>query len=61
LFKGGPPGAPAVGLVGFDARIMSDSLVSATKEFYSRWMDNDPKLEEIVISASQVAGKPSFE
>ena len=61
MFKGGPPGAPAVGLVGFDARIMSDSLVSATKEFYSRWMAPDPRLRDIALSASHVAGETSFE
>ena len=55
------PRAPAVALVGPDASIMSDNLLSATKEFYSRWMDAAPKLGEIALSASQVAGGASFE
>ena len=55
------PRAPAVALVGPDASIMSDNLLSATKEFYSRWMDAAPKLGEIALSASQVAGEASFE
>jgi len=55
------PRAPAVALVGPDASIMSDNLLSAMREFYSCWMDPDPRLRDIVISASHVAGETSFE
>jgi len=55
------PRAPAIALVGPNASIRADNLLSATKEFYSRWMDTDPKLREIALSASQVAGEASFE
>ena len=55
------PRAPAVALVGPGASIMSDNLLSATKKFYSCWMDPDPRLKDIAISASHVAGKASFE
>lgn len=55
------PRAPAVALVGPDASIMSDNLLSATKEFYSRWMAPDPRLRDIVLNASHVAGETSFE
>ena len=55
------PRAPAVALVGPDASIMAGNLLSATKKFYSCWMDPDPRLRDIAISASHVAGKASFE
>ena len=55
------PKAPAIALVGPDAPIMTSNLLSATKEFYRRWMDDDPKLDEIAISASRAAGTVSFE
>lgn len=55
------PRAPAVALVGPDAKIMTSRLLSATKEFYRLWMDENPNLNEIVVSASQQAGSVSFE
>ena len=55
------PRAPAVALVGPDASIMSDNLLSATKEFYSCWMNPDPRLRDLVFTASRVAGQASFE
>jgi len=55
------PKAPAVALVGPDAPIMSSNLLSATKEFYRRLMDDDdPKLDKIAISASREAGTVSL-
>jgi hypothetical protein len=54
------PKAPAIALVGPDAPIMTSNLLSATKEFYRRWMDDDPKLDEIAISASLEAGNFLF-
>lgn len=55
------PRAPAIALVGPDASIMDSSLLNGTKEIYRRWMDNNPKLDEIAISASREAGTVSFE
>jgi len=55
------PRAPAVALVGPDASIISDNLLSAMREFYSCWMDPDPRFRDIVISASHVTGETSFE
>ena len=55
------PRAPAVALVGPDASIMSNNLLSATKKFYSRWMEPGPRLRDVVLSASHVAGETSFE
>lgn len=55
------PRAPAIALVGPDAPIMTSSLLSATKEFYRHWMDDNPKLHEIAIGASREAGTVSFE
>ena len=55
------PRAPAIALVGPDAPIMNSRLLSATKELYRRWMDHDPRLDEIAVSASREAGTVSFE
>jgi len=55
------PRAPAIALVGPDAPITDRSLLYGTKEIYRRWMDNDPRLNEIAISASWEAGTVSFE
>lgn len=55
------PRAPAIALVGPGASIMDSSLLNGTKEIYRRWMDNNPKLDEITISASREAGTVSFE
>ena len=55
------PRAPAIALVGPDALINDTSLLYGTKEIYRRWMDNDPRLDEIAISASREAGTVSFE
>jgi len=55
------PRAPAIALVGPDASIKDSSLLYGTKEIYRRWMDNDPRLDEIAISASREAGTVSFE
>ena len=55
------PRAPAIALVGPLSDIITSSLLSATKEFYRRWMDENPMLNEIVVSASQQAGTVSFE
>ena len=53
--------APAIALVGPDSPIMDSNLLSATKEFYRRWMDDDPKLDEIAISSSREAGTVAFD
>jgi len=55
------PRAPAIALVGPDAPIMDSDLLNGTKEFYRRWMDGNPKLAEIAVSASREAGTVSFE
>lgn len=59
LVKG--PRAPAVALVGPDTTVMPKELLEGTKEFYRRWMDENPKLLEIAASASQQAGPVIFE
>jgi len=55
------PRAPAVALVGPDAAVMPSNLLSGTKEFYRRWMDNSPRLYDIAESASREAGTVAFE
>jgi len=55
------PRAPAVALVGPDARVMPSNLLSGTKEFYRLWMDKSPKLDDIAASASRKAGTVGFE
>ena len=59
LTKG--PSAPAIALVGPNAPIKDIDLLSATKEFYSGWMDVAPKLAEITASASRKSGDTSFQ
>ena len=59
FFKG--PLAPAVALVGPVAPISQGDLLSGTKEFYRRLMDNRPHLNVMVDSASLEAGKIAFE
>jgi hypothetical protein len=55
------PRAPAVALVGPDANVKPGNLLWGTKEFYRRWMDRSPKLEDITVSASREAGTVNFE
>ncbi|MCI5179190.1 MAG: hypothetical protein D3911_07695 [Candidatus Electrothrix sp. AW3_4] len=55
------PIAPAIALVGPDAEISPDNLLSGTKEFYRRWMDNEPRLSEIADSASRESGSVYFD
>jgi len=55
------PRAPAFALVGPDAPVMPRNLLWGTKEFYRRWLDVSPKLDDIVASASQEAGTVAFE
>lgn len=54
------PRAPAIALVGPSSPIMSDSLLSGTKEFYRHWMNGDDSFAEIVASASRQTGCVSF-
>jgi hypothetical protein len=54
------PRAPAVALVGPSARITSGDLLSATKEFYDRWMGGKPNFAEVVANSSQKAGTVPF-
>ena len=51
-FRRGPY-APAAALVGPDSRLSPIDLLSGSKEFYRRWMDQHPKLNDIVASASR--------
>ena len=61
LFDKGPR-APAITLIGPNAPIISSRLLSATKEIYRRLMDDEnPNIDEILISASREAGGVSFE
>ncbi len=55
------PRAPAVALVGPDADVMPRELLDGTKEFYRRWMDENPNLHDVAASASQQAGAVWFE
>jgi hypothetical protein len=50
------PRAPATAIVGPDGEIEVGHLFEGTKEFYRRWMDKDPNLTDIVISASRETG-----
>lgn len=59
FFRG--PRAPAVALVGPTDRIVEGDLLRGTKEFYRCWGDEDPKLMDIVASASREAGSVGFE
>lgn len=59
FFRG--PRAPAVALVGPTDRIVEGHLLRGTKEFYRRWCDEDPKLTDVVASASREAGSIGFE
>jgi hypothetical protein len=59
-FRRGPR-APAVALVGPDAVVAPTNLEWGTKEFYRRWMDENPRLSDIAASASREAGTVSFE
>lgn len=54
------PLAPAIALVGPNAPIMSDSLLSGTKEFYQRWMNGDHSFADIAACASRRSGSVSF-
>lgn len=55
------PRAPAVALVGPDADVEPSNLFAGTKEFYRRWTDKSPRLEDVTVSASREAGTVSFE
>lgn len=55
------PRAPAVALVGPDAVVMPRNLLSGAKEFYRRFMDENPRLSDIAGSASREAGSVTFE
>jgi hypothetical protein len=56
------PLAPATALVGPNTRIQTNSLLYGTKEFYRRIiMDQDPRLDEMAISASREAGNVYFD
>ncbi len=55
------PRAPAVALVGPTDQIMAGDLLRGTKEFYTRWCGEDPRLIDIVASASREAGSVGFE
>jgi hypothetical protein len=55
------PLAPAVVLVGPDAPVMPRNLLAGTKEFYRRWMDKSPRLQDLATSASREAGTVGFE
>lgn len=59
LWRG--PRAPAVALVGPDAPVMPSNLLWGTKEFYRRWLDENPRLADIAESASREAGTVAFE
>jgi hypothetical protein len=59
FFRG--PRAPAVALVGPTDRIVEGDLLRGTKEFYRRWCDEDPRLVDVVASASREAGSVGFE
>lgn len=59
-FRRGPR-APAVALVGPDAPVMPRNLLWGVKEFYRRWMDENPRLADIAASASREAGTVAFE
>jgi hypothetical protein len=53
--------APAVALVGPDAPVMPRNLLMGTKEFYRRWLDENPSLADIAESASHEADTVAFE
>jgi hypothetical protein len=55
------PRAPAVALVGPDAPVMLSNLLWGAKEFYRRWLDENPRLADIAASASREAGTVAFE
>lgn len=55
------PRAPAAALVGPVGQVTEGNLLRATKEFYRRWCDEDPRLRDIVASASREAGTVEFE
>lgn len=55
------PRAPAVALVGPVDLINPRQLLEGSKEFYRRWMDDKPKLIDIVESASRDSGAIGFE
>lgn len=55
------PIAPAIALVGLDAPVSPQSLLSGTKELYRRWMDENPRLAEVTENASREAGMAAFE
>jgi len=55
------PRAPAVALVGPVDRIVDGDLLRGTKEFYRRLRDPNPRLIDVVASASSEAGPVGFE
>jgi hypothetical protein len=50
------PRAPALALVGCLDDVLPGRLLDGTMEFYRRWRDSNPRLRDIVESASQQAG-----
>lgn len=54
------PRAPAVALVGPNAPVLPSNLLWGTKEFYRRWLDENPRLADIAASASREAGTVAF-
>lgn len=59
FFRG--PHAPAAALVGPTDPIVEGDLLRGTKEFYRRWRDEEPRLIDVVASASREAGSVGFE
>lgn len=55
------PRAPAIALVGPDAPVMPRNLLCGATEFYRRWTDTNPNLQDIAVSASRAAGTVTFE
>jgi hypothetical protein len=47
------PRAPCIAIAGPDGVVTPSDLLAAMKEFYRRWMDASPKLEDIAESASR--------
>lgn len=59
--KGAASRAPAVALVGPDAKVAPSELLLGMKEFYRRLMADNPSLLEIASSASRELGSATLE
>lgn len=55
------PRASAVALIGPDGPVTEGNLLRGTKEFYRRWCDEEPRLIDVVASASRETGTVGFE